>query len=168
MEFNDLIRTRYSCRSFSNKVVEEEKVKKVIEAGILAPTARNFQPQKIKILKSKEDLEKLSECTKFGWNAPVCLVICYDKDVSYKRGIDNKEFGDIDSSIITTYMMLEIVNLGLGTTWIGHFDSEKVKEVYNLPENYVPVAILPIGYPADDAKPSERHFERKKLDEILF
>ena len=65
-------------------------------------------------------------------------------------------------------MMLEIVNLGLGTTWIGHFDAEKVKEVYNLPENYVPVAILPIGYPADNAKPSERHFERKSLDEILF
>ena len=168
MEFNDLIKARYSCRSFSNKEVEEEKIKKVIETGKLAPTARNFQPQKIKILKNKEDLEKLSECTIFGWNAPVCLVICYDREISYKRKMDNKEFGDIDSSIITTYMMLEIFNLGLATTWIGHFDPEKVKEVYKLPENFEPVALLPIGYPAEDAEPSERHYERKSLDEILF
>ena len=65
-------------------------------------------------------------------------------------------------------MMLEIFNLGLATTWIGHFDAKKVKEVYKLPENFEPVALLPIGYPAEDAEPSERHYERKSLDEVIF
>lgn len=88
--------------------------------------------------------------------------------VSYKRDkYDNKEFGDIDTSIVTTHMMLEIQNLGLGTTWIGSFNPEKLKEIYEIPENLIPVAILPIGYPSMEAKPSKLHEQRNEIPDFV-
>ena len=136
MDFLKLAKERYSCRSFSTKEVEQEKIDSILEAAKVAPTARNLQPQKILVLTAKEELDKLSLCTKFGWNAPVMMIIFYDKDISYKReSYDNKDFGIIDASIVTTHMMLEIQNLGLGTTWIGAFDPDKLCEVYNIPRN---------------------------------
>ena len=169
MDFLELIEKRFSCRGFSNKKVEIEKVKKILEAGKLAPTARNFQPHKILVLTEEEQLKKISNCTQYGWNAPVIFIIFYDKDISYKREkYDNKEFGDIDTSIVTTYMMLEIQNLGLGTTWVGSFDPQKLIETYDVPNNLVPVAILPIGYPSEEIKPSKAHFERKDISDFTF
>jgi len=127
MDFLNLAKERYSCRNFSTKEVEKEKIEKILKVANLAPTARNFQPQRILVLTEKEQLEKLSNCTQYGWNAPVIMILFYDKSVSYKRDkYDDKEFGDIDTSIVTTHMMLEIQALGLGTTWIGSFDPKKL------------------------------------------
>lgn len=169
MDFLELLKERYSCRSFSEKAVEKEKIDKILEAAKVAPTARNFQPQRILVLTEKETLGKLSACTQYGWNAPVIMILFYDKSVSYKRDkYDNKEFGDIDISIVTTQMMLEAQSLGLGTTWVGSFDPEKLVEAFGVPENLVPVAILPIGYPSEEAKPSKLHFERKDISEFVY
>ena len=169
MDFLELVRQRFSCRGFSNKKVENEKIEKILEAARLAPTARNFQPQRILVLTEEEQLKKLNICTQYGWNAPVVMIIFYDKDTSYKRDkYDNKEFGDIDTSIVTTHMMLEAQDLGLGTTWIGSFDPQKLMETYNVPNNLVPVAILPIGYPSEDVKPSKLHIERKNISDFTF
>ena len=144
MDFLELAKERYSCRSFTDKKVEKEKLEKILEAGRIAPTAVNYQPQRI--LK----LAKLSECTRFGWGAPVIMIICYDKNISWKRKYDGKDEGIIDASIVTTQMMLEIQDLGLGTTWIGSFDPQKIREVYEIPENLEIVSILPVGYPSED------------------
>lgn len=169
MDFLKLIKERYSCRSFSTKEVEKEKIEKILEAAKLAPTARNIQPQRILILTQKEQLEKLSLCTQYGWNAPVIMILFYDKLVSYKRDkYDEKEFGDIDISIVTTHMMLEAQSLGLGTTWIGSFDPEKLVEAYEVPENLIAVAILPIGYPSEEAKPSKLHFQRNEISDFVY
>lgn len=168
MDFLDLAKNRYSCRSFLNKKVEREKIDKILEAGRIAPTARNSQPQRILVLQDKENLEKLSECTRYGWGAPVVMIICYDKDISWKRKYDNQDEGIVDAGIVTTQMMLEVSNLGLGSTWVGHFDPAKVREVYEIPENFEIVAILPIGYPSEDAKPNERHEERNSIDKMVF
>lgn len=169
MDFLKLAKERYSCRSFSTKEVEQEKIDSILEAAKVAPTARNLQPQKILVLTAEEELDKLSLCTKYGWNAPVMMIIFYDKDISYKReSYDNKDFGIIDASIVTTHMMLEIQNLGLGTTWIGAFDPDKLCEVYNIPRNLEPIAILPVGYPSEDAKPSKLHDIRKDISEFTY
>ena len=169
MDFLELAKQRYSCRGFASKKVEDDKIKKILEAAKLAPTARNFQPQKILVLTDEEQLKKLSNCTQYGWNAPVIMIIFYDKESSYKRDkYDNKEFGDIDTSIVTTHMMLEAQNLGLGTTWIGSFDPQKIIETYNVPNNLIPVAILPIGYPSEDIKPSKLHEERKDISDFAY
>ena len=168
MDLLELLKERYSCRSFSDKPVEKEKLDMILEAGRVAPTARNAQPQRILVLTDKEELSKLGECTRFGWNAPVILIICYDKSVIYKRACDGFDFGFMDTSIVTTQMMLEIQDLGLGTTWIGAFDPAKVREVYNVPDNYEVSAILPVGYPSEDAHPSDLHNDRKPINETVF
>lgn len=168
MDFLELAKKRYSCRSFSDREVEKEKIDKILEAGRVAPTGKNSQSQRILVLTDKEELDKLGGCTKFGWNAPVVMIICYDKEFSWKRRYDEFDGGIIDASIITTHMMLEIEELGLGTTWLGAFKADKAREIYNIPENYEIVAILPIGYPAEDARPSDLHFSRKNIEETVF
>ena len=168
MDFLELAKNRYSCRYFSEKKVEQEKINKILEAARLAPTGRNFQCQRILVLTDKEELEKLSGCTKYGWNAPLVMIICYDKNESWKRTYDDYDGGTVDASIITTHMMLEVTDLGLGSTWVGAFDPAKAREIYNVPENYEIVAILPIGYPSDEAHPSRLHDDRKPIEEITF
>ena len=169
MDFLTLAKERYSCRYFDKeRPVEQEKIDKILEVARLAPTGRNSQSQKILVLTDKEQLEKLSGCTQYGWGAPLVLIICYDKNESWKRSCDGADGGIIDMSIITTHMMLEVTDLGLGSTWVGAFDPEKAKEIYNIPKNYEAVAILPIGYPSPEAHPSRLHNDRKPIEEIVF
>ena len=82
------------------------------------------------------------------------------------RSFDKKNFADVDASIAATHMMLEIEALGLGTTWVGHFDAPKLKELFPEMADYELVAIFPVGYPAEDAKPSTRHAERAGIEMI--
>ena len=83
MDFLELVEERYSCRSFSTKEVEKEKIEKILKVAKLAPTARNLQPQRVLVLTQKEQLEKLNGCTQYGWNAPVIMILFYDKSISY-------------------------------------------------------------------------------------
>ena len=168
MDFLELAKNRYSCRYFSDKKIEQEKIDKILEAARLAPTGRNSQSQRILVLTQKEDLEKLSGCTPYGWNAPLVFIICYDTNESWKRQIDNFDGGSQDACIVTTHMMLEVTDLGLGSTWIGAFDPYKAREIYNIPENFAITAILPVGYPSEAAHPSRLHADRKPISEITF
>lgn len=168
MDFLELAKERYSCRYFSDKEIEQEKIDKILEAARLAPTGRNSQSQRILVLTDKEELAKLSGCTPYGWNAPLVFLICYDKNLAWKRDIDNFDGGAQDICIVTTHMMLEVTDLGLGSTWIGAFDPFKAREIYNVPENYEIAAILPVGYPSENAHPSRLHADRKDITEIAF
>lgn len=150
MEFEKVLSERYSVRSFSEKKVEREKVDKILHAAALAPTAKNNQPQKIFVIESREGLEKVKKCTVCHFDAPLVFLICFDSSVSWKSHFDGRDFGPIDASIVTTQMMLEATNIGLGTTWVGLFDPETTRQVFELPENIVPVhfclpGILPKG-----------------------
>ena len=168
MDFLELARKRFSCRSFRDKEVEREKIDLILEAGRVAPTARNAQPQRILVLNDEENLQKLSACTKYGWNAPTVLIICYDTEFSYKNRFTGKDMGLIDASIVTTHMMFEIESLGLGTTWIGAFNPDEVRKQYNIPDSWEIVALLPIGYPSEDAVPSSLHETRKSIEENVY
>lgn len=166
MEFLELVKKRYSCRKFLDKPVEKEKIKKVLETARLAPTACNFQPQKIFVITDKMKIEALKECTRFTFGAPVILVVCYNKDESWKRKYDGQDEGIIDCSIVSTHMMLQIAELGLGSTWVGAFNPSKAREILNISENLEIVNLLPFGYPAEDGGPSAMHENRKTLEEI--
>ena len=85
MDFFELAKERYSCRSFSKKEVEKEKIEKILEVARLAPTARNLQPQRILVLTKKEQLEKLSICTQYGWNAPIIMILFMIKQFLIKE-----------------------------------------------------------------------------------
>ena len=168
MEFLELTKARYSCIKFLKKEVEIEKIKKILEAGKLAPTACNFQPQRILVITDSEKIEALKEATKFTFDAPVILLVCYDKNESWKRKQDGQDEGIIDASIVSTHMMLQITELGLGSTWVGSFNPSKAREILKVPENFKIVNLLPLGYPAEDALPSIKHEERKELQETVF
>lgn len=168
MDFLELAKNRYSCRYFSNKKVEQEKIDKILEAARLAPTGRNSQSQRILVLTDETELGKLSGCTPYGWNAPLVFVICYDKNESWRRSADNFEGASQDICIVTTHMMLEVADLGLGSTWVGAFDPVQAKKIYNIPENYELAAILPVGYPSEETHPSKLHSDRKPIEEFTF
>ena len=168
MSFLDLAAARYSVRKFKSDPVSEADLAKILEAGRLAPTAVNYQPQRILVINSPEALAKLPECTPYHFSAPLALMICYDKSVSYKRTkYDNKEGGEIDASIVTTHMLLEVADLGLGATWVMSFDPAKVRELYHVPENYEIVAMLMIGHPSEEAKPAHLHGKRLPLTDTV-
>jgi len=169
MDFLELAKSRYSCRSFDpSKEVEKEKLDKILEAGRVAPTAKNAQEQRILVVDTRKDKEKLEQITPFGWGAPVMLIISFDKNESYKQSVVGFDFGYMDASIVTTHMILEAQTLGLGTTWVGMFDPIKAKELYNIPESYEVVSLLPIGYPSEEAHPSKMHSAIRPKEETIF
>ena len=141
MDFLELAKNRFSLRKFSDKKVEKEKIDYILAAMQAAPTAVNFQPQRILVLTDEKELEKVSKCTKFAFNPPLNFLVCYDKETSWTRGNDGHDEGEIDAAIVATHMMLAAKSIGLGTTWVGSFNPKDVKEQFNLPENYVLVSM---------------------------
>ena len=167
MDFLQLAKERYSVRKFSDKKVEKDKIDLILEAGRVAPTAVNYQPQRILVMESEESLNKLKECTPCHFDAPLALLVCYDSITSWKRN-DGKDMGEVDAAIVTTQMMLQAAELGLGTTWVGYFSAEAVIKQFQIPEYLIPVAILPIGYPASDSIPSPMHNKRYDMGKTVF
>ncbi len=168
MDFLELARERYSCRKFKQQQVEEEKIQALLTAAQFAPTAVNYQPQRILVLTDKEKIKSLDEnkCTRYTFNAPLIMVVCYDTEKSWKRRYDNSDEGIVDASIVTTHIMLQATQLKLGSTWVGSFDPDIAKEVLNIPDNYKIVAMLPIGYP--DEQPSPSHLKRIDIEKFAF
>lgn len=168
MDFITLSEERYSVRKFSEKPIEKSKLDLILKAGQLAPTAANLQPQRILVINGEVELAKLKECTRYHFNAPTALLVCYDQTACWKRQYDSENSGEVDASIVTTHMMLEATDIGLGSTWVMHFDPKKMKEIYKIPEDFVPVALLVIGYPAGDAVPSKTHDQRNAIDNSVY
>ena len=166
--FFELAAERYSVRSFSPRAIEPDILRQVLEAGRIAPTAHNSQPQRIKIISDPADLVKVDECTPCRYGAPVVLLICYDQTVCYIRQYDDAKSGEVDASIVTTYLMLAAQDYGLGSCWIMRFDPTKAVELFALPREIVPVAMLALGYPSETAAPSARHNDRLPLEKTLF
>ena len=166
MNFYELAKGRYSVRSFSPKPVEQEKLNRLLQAAQAAPTAVNFQPYRILVLQSGEALAKLKGCTRYHFNAPLALVVLADHSASWKRKYDGKDAAEVDAAIVGTHIMLQAADLGLGSTWVGYFDPAAVVNAYHIPEGLEPVAIFPLGYPAEDCQPSAQHDQRKPLEEI--
>lgn len=168
MDFEKLINERYSVRKFENKHLEQDTIDKILSAGHLAPTGCNNQPQRILVINTDEGIAKLKNCTKCHFNAPTAMLICYNKDESWIRKYDGALSSPIDASIVTTHMMLMAHNIGIGSCWVMHFDPNAMKEAYNIPENFVPLSLLILGYPAEDAAPLDMHTEYRPLNEIVF
>lgn len=152
--FLELAADRYSVRSYQDKPIEDEKIEKILKAAQLAPTAVNYQPQKIYILKSREALGKINGLCHFIYGAPVVFMICYDEDLVWKSPVEKGyNTGEADASIVATHMMLEAWDQGIGSVWVRGFDAGKVKKAFSLPEHEHIVCLLPMGYASEDAKP---------------
>ncbi len=167
MEYSQLIKERYSVRKFSTQPVEEAKAAAILEAARLAPTAANKQPQRILVLRGAADMEKLKSCTPYTFHAPMALAVCCNKDEAWVRPYDGYNSAVIDAAIVGTHVMLAAHDLGLGSTWVGHFDPAIFRQLFRLPDNVEPVALFPLGYPAPDAKPAPQHQSRRPLAETV-
>lgn len=167
MDFFKLSEARYSLRKFSDAPVEQEKLDLVLETGRNCPTAHNNQPQRIFVLRSPEALEKVDQCDTMRFHAPMVLAVAYDPAVAWVRENDGKNHGEIDAAIAATQMMLQAADLGLGTTYVGVFDAQKLLAQFPEMAGLVPIALLPIGYPAENARPSRLHADRMPLENMV-
>lgn len=155
---------RYSVRGFSSKPVEDEKLKEVLEAGRLSPSAKNRQQWKFVVIKDEEKRKKLVKVAKgqkFVGEAPLVIAVCAG-GMDYKMTC-GRTASVIDAAIAATGMTLEAVEHGLGTCWIGAFYSDEAAELINLPKDWTVVTLLPLGYP--DAPDPER--SRKDFEEVV-
>lgn len=168
MSFIELAQKRYSARKFTSQKVEKEKLNQILEAGRIAPTAANKQPQRLLVVQSDEGLSKMTKAARF-YNAPVVIIICADKNEAWVREYDNKDTCHIDASIVTDHMMLEAEDLGLNTLWMTWFNPLILREEFCIPEDFEPVNLLAIGYNSGDPLSPDRHSRtRKPLSETVF
>ncbi|MCL6477981.1 MAG: nitroreductase family protein [Peptococcaceae bacterium] len=168
MSFLELAKRRYSVRKYEARQVEEEKLFKILEAGRVAPTAVNYQPQRLIVVREKEGLEKLKKAANV-YDAPLAIIVCADHNSAWKRPFDNKNTVDIDASIVTDHMMLQATELGLGTVWICYFKPDVLRKEFNIPDHVEPVNILAIGYAAGEGLSPDRHDSaRKPLKDTVF
>ena len=167
MEFKDVIRKRYACKKFSDKAVEPEKLEAILEAGRLAPTAKNLQEQRIYVMRSEEALTRVDAVSPCRYGAPVVLVVAFDKNnvFTYPGGLRNS--GVEDATIVATHMILAAADEGVDSCWINFFDPEKAASALGLPENEEVLMLLDLGYAADGAGPLANHGNRKPLSETV-
>ena len=159
----EAIQKRRAVRQYADRPIEPEKLEKILEAGRLAPTASNQQLNKIIVVTEptlKSRLMTACKNQKFVEQAPVVLVVCASGDRIMLCGQSARS---MDCAIALSFMRLEAVEQGLQGCWLGWFDPEQVKSVLHIPEEYVVVAVCPIGYPLSDQAPTPK----KPLDEIV-
>ncbi|MDR1183670.1 MAG: nitroreductase family protein [Coriobacteriales bacterium] len=166
--FAELVTARYSVRKFGETPVEQEKIDQLLKVAQIAPTAHNNQPQRLIPVTTPEKLGLIDQSTPCRAGAPLVFIIGYDRDACWVRPFDGEISGIVDASVITTHLMLEATDLGLGSVWVMHFDPSKLRELFELPDNIIPVALLSVGYSAPDAEPSPRHFESKPLEDLIL
>ncbi|MGI6345258.1 MAG: nitroreductase family protein [Bacillota bacterium] len=160
MSFFELARRRFSVRQFEARKVEQEKLDIILEAGRIAPTAANRQPQRILVVQSEEGLEKASRAARIH-GAPLLLIVCADRNLAWRRAADGSDSVYIDASIVTDHMMLAATDLGLGSLWICGFRPDALRQEFDIPEHLVPVNILAIGYNAGPVASPDRHAEKR-------
>jgi nitroreductase len=165
MLFDEVIRKRSSCRKFSDYKLTEEELDKILEAGRLAPSAKNKQPIKVYVCRSDEVLRKIDDCSPCRYNAPQVLLVCGIKSEVFKS--NEGDTLDMDGSICTTHMMLEATNIGIDSVWIKLFDSEKLKQEFNLNDDLKPICLLPLGKRSEDCPESPKHNIRKEKSELV-
>ena len=168
MEFMELAKKRFSVRKFSDKKVSKEILEQILEAGMIAPTAKNQQPQRIYVLQEEESLAKLDELTKCRYGAKTVLMFTYNTDEEWKNPLqEDIHSGVEDVSIVATHIMLRAAELDVDTIWVNFFANNKLEEVFGLPANEKSVLIMPVGYKAEDVVPVATHEASRNIEDIV-
>ncbi|MBR3330590.1 MAG: nitroreductase family protein [Mogibacterium sp.] len=167
MEFKEVVKNRYSCKKYRDDKVEPEKIEAILEAGRLAPTAKNLQEQHIYVLQSEEMLAKIDAVTPCRYNAPTVLVVAFDKNNVFTYPGEKRDSGAEDASIVATHMILAAADEGVDSCWVNFFDPDKAAEALGLPENEEVLMLMDLGYAAEGAGPLANHDSRKPLSETV-
>jgi nitroreductase len=157
MDFNQLIKKRYSVRAYKSDCVEEEKLQQVLEAARLAPTAANRQPFQFIVIHTKGKEAELKRIYEPDWftQPPLIICVCATAAQAWSR-IDKKNYSEVDATIAMDHLILAAADLGLGTCWIAAFNPTAAREILGLPDNVEPIAFTPLGYPADEPREKRR------------
>ena len=167
MEFKEVVKKRYSCKKYSERQVEDEKLSAILDAGRLAPTAKNLQEQHVYVVRSPEALAKIDAVTPCRYGAPTVLVVAFDSKNVFTYPGGKRDSGVEDATIVATHMILAAADEGIDSCWINFLDPEKLAEALGLPENEEVLMVMDLGYAAEGAGPLPNHGSRKPLDETV-
>jgi nitroreductase len=157
MQYLELVKQRFSVRSYTPTPVEEDKLQEILEAGRLAPSAANRQPCSLVVVRDERKRRALGEAypRDWFWSAPVIIVVCVEPARAWVRA-DGKNFANVDGAIMMDHLTLSAASLGLGTCWIGAFEPAKVKRVLALPDGVEPLVMTPLGYSSEPLRVKSR------------
>lgn len=167
MEFTKVLTERYACKKYDGRKVEREALAAILEAGRVAPTAKNLQEQRIYVVESEAGLAKIDKVTPCRYGAGTCLVVDFDKNNVFTYPGEKRDSGVEDASIVATHMILAAANEGVNSCWINFFDPEVMAKELGLPENEEVLMIMDLGYAAPDAPMNPKHTVRKNLSETV-
>lgn len=168
MSILDLMKERYSARSYSEKAIDKETMDYILEAGRVAPTAANRQTHRILVINSKEGIEKLNKSCRTH-NPTTVLIVCSDPANTWINPYDDHDMNDIDCSIVSTHMMLAAKEKGVDSVWLNWFEPEVIYKEFNIPREYKIVNLLSLGYANSDAPSPNRHKDtRKPISDTVF
>ena len=167
MDFKDVVKNRYSCKRYDGRKVEQDKLEAILEAGRLAPTAKNLQEQHVYVVQNEEVLAKIDAQTPCRYGAPVVLVVAFDKNNVFTYPGDKRDSGVEDATIVATQMILAAADEGLDSCWVNFFDPDKMAAALELPENEEILMVMDLGYGAEGAAPLPNHDSRKPLSETV-
>ena len=167
MEFKEVIKNRYSCKKFSDRQVEKEKIDAILEAGRLAPTAKNLQEQRIYVIQSEEGLAKIDTVSPCRYQAPTVLVVAFDKNNVFTYPGGKRDSGVEDATIVATHMILAAADEGVDSCWVNFLDPDVLAKTLGLPENEEVLMVMDLGYAAEGTGPLPNHTSRKGLDETV-
>lgn len=163
MEFTEVIKNRYSCKKFDGRSIHQEQLAAILEAGRLAPTAKNLQEQRIYVVESQEGLAKIDKATPCRYAAGTVLVVAFDKKHVFTYPGGKRDSGVEDAAIVATHMILAAANAGVDSCWLNFFDPDALAKDLGLPENEEILMLLDLGYAAEGGKPLPNHASRKPL-----
>jgi nitroreductase len=165
MDVFTAIQNRRSIRAFKDKKIDEPVLNKVLEAARLAPSAANNQSWKFLVVKDQETRKKLAVAARGQKQVEQAPVVIVGISTEPEGKMPNGQLrGPIDLSIAFSFIMLEAIELGLGTCWLGAYDEGEVKKILGIPENVRVIAMTPLGYPAEE--PAAR--PRKSIEQIVI
>ena len=167
MEFKEVIKNRFSCKKYGSPRVEADKLNAILEAGRLAPTAKNLQEQRIYVLQSEEALAKIDKATPCRYGAPTVLVVAYDRINVFTYPGGKKDSGAEDATIVATHMILAAADAGVDSCWLNNFDPDALAKDLGLPENEEILMLMDLGYAAEGSGPLPNHGKRKPLQETV-
>lgn len=167
MEFKDVVKSRYSCKKFDGRKVEKEKLNEILEAGRLAPTAKNLQEQKVYVVESEDGLAKIDSATPCRYGANTVVVVAFDKNNVFVYPGEKRDSGVEDASIVATHMILAAANAHIDSCWVNYFDPEKLAKALDLPDNEEVLMVMDLGYADPQTKPLDNHSSRKSIEETV-
>lgn len=168
MTYQEIVTNRFSCKRFdASRQISKEQLDAILEAGRVAPTAKNLQEQRIYVCQSAEVLAKLDSITPCRYDAPTCLVVAYDKNNVFTYPGDKRNSGIEDATIVATHMLLAAESVGVNSCWINFFDPDQLAATLALPENEEVLMILDLGFALEGVGPMQNHFSRKDLSETV-